>query len=307
MASTIEAQDLAEDDYGFPQTARSTEGQAVLAVLKFLASLKITVVLFALAVMIVFIGTLAQTRHDIWVVVREYFRSWYVFVPLKVFFPPAWFSNWEAPDISFPFLGGWSIGALMGVNLVAAHLVRFRAQARSGKLLLGLAILAAGMFVTAAVIMGGSGSKFQVTPLLDPSMRILWQLVQATFAGLVLLAGCWPIFGKRAGIVLLHGGVGLMMFSELWVGKTAVEAQMHIVEGETVNFVQDIRTNELAVIDASEPDTEKVVAIPQHFLKQDATLKHDVLPFDLKIVKYLQNSDLKDIQPGDYNPATTGF
>ena len=31
---------------------------------------------------------------------------------------------------------------------------------------------------------------------------------------------------KHPGMVLLHAGVGLMMFSELWVGKTAVEAQM---------------------------------------------------------------------------------
>ena len=32
------------------------------------------------------------------------------------------------------------------------------------------------------------------------------------------------------------------MLSELLVGKYAVEGQMHIKEGETVNFVQDIRT-----------------------------------------------------------------
>jgi cytochrome c-type biogenesis protein CcsB len=322
MASTIEARDSAETDYGFPQTSGNSVGRAVLAVLKFLASLKITVVLFALAVIIVFVGTLAQTRHDIWVVVREYFRSWYVMVPFKVFFPPSWSPDWEPTGFtvpsfvpyfngrvidSFPFLGGWSIGALMAVNLIAAHLVRFRAQARGAKLAKGLSILAIGVLVTTVVILGGNGTKFQVTPLIDPSMRILWQLIQATFAGLVLLAGCWPIFGKRAGIVLLHGGVGLMMFSELWVGTTAVEAQMHIVEGETVNFLQDIRTNELAVIDETEPGTEKVVAIPQRFLMDDETIRHEALPFDLRIVEYQQNSELHGVEPGDKNPATAGF
>jgi ABC-type transport system involved in cytochrome c biogenesis permease subunit len=307
MASTVEAEETLPKEYHFPQTAESSEGRAVLAVLKALASLKITVVLFFLAVVIVLIGTLAQTRQDIWVVVREYFRSWFVMVPLKVFFPPAWFSNWEPFDISIPFFGGWAIGAMMAVNLVAAHLVRFRAQAKDARLLAGLGVLAVGAFVTTAVVLGGSGSTFQVTPMLDPSMRILWQLLQGTFAGLVLLAGCWLIFGKRAGIVLLHGGVGLMMFSELWVGKTAVEAQMHLVEGETVNFVQDIRTNELAVIDTSDPDTEMVVAIPQRFLTTGETIRHDALPFDLEIVDYLQNSDLRSVEPGEKNPATAGL
>ncbi|MBS0264255.1 MAG: cytochrome c biogenesis protein CcsA [Planctomycetes bacterium] len=307
MATGVQNAQTTDPEYRFPEQSDNSGGQAVLRVLKVLASLKITVVLFFMAVLIVLIGTLAQTRDDIWVVVREYFRSWFVMVPLKVFFPPAWFPNTEWPDISIPFLGGWSIGALMGINLVAAHLVRFRVQASGGKVAAGVVVIAAGCLLTAAVIMGGNGSTFQGTPLLDPSTRILWQLVQATIAGVVLLAGCVLVFKKRAGIVLLHGGVGLMMFSELWVGKTAVEAQMHIVEGETVNFVQDIRTTELAVIDPSEADSDKVVAIPQRFLQADEVIRHDALPFDLKIVKYLQNSDLRSLNSEDKNLATAGL
>ncbi|MBI3865371.1 MAG: cytochrome c biogenesis protein CcsA [Planctomycetia bacterium] len=307
MASIFETDDRLTREYSFPQTARSSEGQAILAVLKVLASLKITVVLFALAICIVFFGTLAQTQHDIWVVVREYFRAPWVWVRLQIFFPKSFFPTMGPVGGGFPFLGGWAIGALMAVNLVAAHLVRFRAQAKDARLIGGLAVVAVGAFVTTAVVMGGSGSTFQVTPLLDPSMRILWQLVQGTFAGLVLLAGCWLIFGKRAGIVLLHGGVGLMMFSELWVGTTAVEVQMHLVEGETVNFVQDIRTNELAVIDDSDPAHDSVVAIPQRLLKRGEVIQHEKLPFDLRIVDYLQNSELRSIRSDDKNPATSGL
>jgi ABC-type transport system involved in cytochrome c biogenesis permease subunit len=312
MAAIIEINDPAPTEtpqsaYSFPQTAASSEGRAVLAILKALASLKITVALFAMAIFIVFVGTLAQTQHDIWVVVREYFRSAYVWIPFQVFFPKSFFPDLGAIGGSFPYPGGWAIGAAMAVNLAAAHLMRFRAQAKDARLLVGLGVVAIGSVVTTGVVLGGSGTAFQVTPLLDPSMRILWQLLQGTFAGLVLLAGCWLIFGKRAGIVLLHGGVGLMMFSELWVGKTAVEAQMHLVEGETVNFVQDIRTNELAVIDTSDPATEKVVAIPQGLLKRGDKIQHEALPFDLKIFDYLQNSDLRAIEPGDKNPATAGL
>src|SRR5690606_36689086 len=66
---------------------------------------------------------------------------------------------------------------------------------------------------------------------LDPSgLRILWQLIKGGAAGMVLLAGCHLVFGRRGGIVLLHGGIGLLMFSELHTGLTVQEAQMRIAE-----------------------------------------------------------------------------
>ncbi|RPI84528.1 MAG: hypothetical protein EHM42_07440, partial [Planctomycetaceae bacterium] len=174
----------------------------------------------------------------------------------------------------------------------------------------------------------------------DSSMRILWQLIQGGMAGLVLLAGCWLVFGKRAGIVLLHGGIGLLMFSEILVGLRAEEAQMHIKEGEIVNYVQDIREVELAVVDRTDPQAETTVAIPQARLTEgfeavehpfltrsfcrkmpqtlrdlvgcrpgESVIRDPRLPFDVKIVKYLQNSRLTPIggKTDEENPATIGL
>ena len=59
-------------------------------------------------------------------------------------------------------------------------------------------------------------------------MRILWQLIKGGLAALVLLAGCWLVFRKRAGIVLLHAGVALVMANELVVHNLHVEGQMRI-------------------------------------------------------------------------------
>jgi ABC-type transport system involved in cytochrome c biogenesis permease subunit len=308
MATMIETEESAPPAYSFPQTSGSPLFRGVLAVLKVLSSLKITVVLFALALFIVFVGTLAQTQYDIWKVVHTYFRSGFVWIPFQVFFPKSFFPNLGTVGGSFPFLGGWAIGGMMAINLFAAHLVRFKIQAKGRRLLEGLAIIAVGCAVTWTVIAAGSGHGFQGMGVLDPSMRILWQLLQGGFAGLVLVAGCWLVFGKRAGVVLLHAGVGLMMFSELLVGTSAIEAQMNIVEGDSVNFVQDIRANELAVIDLSDPHNDTVVAIPQSFLKDGEKIKDEMslLPFDIKVVKYLQNSDLGPVEKGVPNPATHG-
>src|SRR5262245_23119252 len=48
------------------------------------ASLRFTVWLFVLSLFIVFYGTWAQVDEGIWYVVRSYFRSWFVWIPIKV-------------------------------------------------------------------------------------------------------------------------------------------------------------------------------------------------------------------------------
>ena len=50
-----------------------------------LASLRLTVVLFALALVLVFCGTLAQVDMGIWTAVNQYFRSAYVWIPFQLF------------------------------------------------------------------------------------------------------------------------------------------------------------------------------------------------------------------------------
>ena len=113
--------------------------------LKPLASLRLTVVLFALATVLIFCGTLAQIDAGIWTVVRTYFRSAYVWIPFQIFFP----RSMGIPG-AFLFPGGWLIGGLLLLNLVTAHAVRFKATwKRSGIILLHLGIIV--MFVGEAV------------------------------------------------------------------------------------------------------------------------------------------------------------
>ena len=356
--------------------------QGVRTALGPLASLKLTVVLFAMAIFIVFAGTLAQVEKDIWEVIDDYFRTAIAFIPFRIFFPKSFFpdgtllANFRETSRGIWFPGGWLIGATMFVNLLAAHLVRFKVQAKDTRLAAGLGVILAGCVMTWLVILSGSNSDgFQeaaiswsvlwelmkyglgalwlgmATALLriehkrrlefwlfgaivvgigavvvwlfyqgdaaqfdNATMRILWQLIKATFAGLVLLGGSIMVFKKRAGIVLIHGGVFLMMLSELLVGLTAIETRMTIQEGATTNFAQDIRTFELAVTDrnvADLPDEDRVVVVPKNILmKEDGEkfkqVRHSDLPFDMTVLKYLENSALRSLKDGDDNPATAG-
>jgi hypothetical protein len=123
-----------------------------------LASLKLTVTLLALSIVLVFCGTLAQLDHGIWAVVNSYFRSFFVLIPVLIFFPRTYHIP---PSIVFPFPGGWAIGSLLLVNLVAAHATRFKVSLkRTGILLIhaGLIVLMMGELVTGIFAIEGNMS-----------------------------------------------------------------------------------------------------------------------------------------------------
>ena len=328
-----------------------------------LASLKLTVVLFALSIVLVLAGTLAQDTMSIEAVKAEYFKVWFTFLNLQLLFPSGFFpegSPLGSFDLWMIFPGGKTLGLLMLVNLLAAHAVRFTVQGRGPRLWIGLGVIAIGMVITAVVIASGMNTDTIYKPILSweqvwylllsslagvtllsiygaftvppekkllswllialaaallaatvwlgmrtwyqgvenaqltpPSMRILWQLLKGTFAGVVLLAGCILAFKKRAGIVLLHGGVALLMISELLVNLQALEMNISLAEGDATNYAFSTQEVELAVVDPLDDETEHVVVVPQHMLTNPGQrIAHEELPFDLEVVEYYPHAKM---------------
>jgi ResB-like family len=136
-----------------PRPAKNWLTEALHAI----ASLRITVVLFVLSLLLVFYGTWAQVDKGIWTVVHEYFRSALVWIPLRVLFLQP--TNTNIPG-AIPYPGGWLLGGALLVNLLAAHFVRFKVYrsrsdvlgmlSRSGILLLhaGIIVMMLGELVT---------------------------------------------------------------------------------------------------------------------------------------------------------------
>lgn len=131
----------------------------VKRILKPLASLRLTVVLLGLSVVLVFLGTVAQVDDSINTVLGRYFYTWVAKVPFQVFIRfgqkffniskdaafPSWFPVW------FPYPGGWILGGLLMLNLLAAHTVRFKLSwKRSGIWLIhiGIMLLLLGEFLS---------------------------------------------------------------------------------------------------------------------------------------------------------------
>ena len=137
-------------------------------------ALRTTVVLLACGIFLVFAGTLAQEKKDIWEVMQAYFRCWFAWIDFQVFFVRAFF-NGEPPHVpgGFYFPGGFIIGGLLGLNLLATYVVRFilysvrslyladdsqaSFKAQLPRVLGGLAVIAVGVVLTWMVVEGGSG------------------------------------------------------------------------------------------------------------------------------------------------------
>lgn len=355
-----------------------------ISVLKPLGSMRISVFLLSVSMFLVFVGSLAQARRDVWMVVNEYFRCWVAWVNAKDLFPPTMFPGWIDFDWSrlgwlerFPYPGGWMIGTAMCVNLLAAHVYRIRFAVKGQRLMVGLLALVGAMGITAWIITAGNATGLQSDPLLgydgvwrvvlgslaaiavgsglltfgpfsaegpgrilwaavgivsgslflyfllgedarltNESMRILWQLIEGSIAASALLIACSLLFNKRAGIVVLHLGILMLMFSEWQVAKYGRENQMTLTEGETSTFLRDIRERELAIVErggAREDGEEKdrVWVIPEGILKQandsGEVIAGENLPFPIRVREFFVNSELKTRSSDTELPKAAGL
>jgi hypothetical protein len=184
-----------------------------LEFVRFFVSLRLTVGLLALSALLVFFATLDQVHLGIWAVQEKWFKSFIVLHEINGF-----------PVPIFP--GGYFIGGLLLINLVAAHAKRF---------------------------------------------VVTW---------------------KKAGIQLVHSGLILLLLGELFTGLYQEEYQMRLDEGQTRNYSESWRFNELAVSDVTKPDEEVVTVIPENHLARTKPIAPDALPFQIVPRAYYPNASL---------------
>jgi len=250
-----------------------------------LQSLKLTVWLLALSMLLVFAGTLAQIDKGIWNVMDQYFRCYIALIDLPVFFP----RDWNIPNMVIPFPGGFLIGWLLTVNLVAVHFQTFKVLAKGGRRIVGLAMFALGVLVVIGVMFGWGTAPVAATDD-DAFWRVFLRLGRGTMAAVVLYGACLLLYRQRAGMVLLHGGILFLLIGEFFTAIFAVEATMTIKEGETVNFLDRSQQLELSFTDTSRPDYDTVTVIPHKLLKDGAVISDENLPFDVKVHRFMENS-----------------
>ncbi len=86
--------------------------------------------------------------------------------------------------------------------------------------------------------------------------------------------------GKRKiGIALIHLGVVLLLVGQMLTDFLARESALHLRIGETKNYSEADRAYELAVMDTTDKDSAKVVAIPCSVLVRRGAVSDPEMPF----------------------------
>jgi ResB-like family protein len=178
-------------------------------------SLKLTVFCLACAMILVFVGTLDQVNIGVYEAENRYFKSLFLY-----FTPPG--TTLRVPW----FPGGYLVGGLLLLNLIAAHLARF---------------------------------KFS-----------------------------W----RKAGILVLHAGVILLLLGQLFTSLFQVESQIRLNPGETKNYSISYYHDELAVIDTSATNFDQVISIPDSQLYKGRRILLPVDSLRVDIEEYFPNSAL---------------
>ena len=205
----------------------------VRAILAPIASLKVTVFLLVLAVFVTWVVTLEQATIDIWELKNKHYSSLFVYVPLNTFLPPNWFPNAPQMKAGLILPSGLAIIIAMLMNLTAAHLLRFRIQAKGARLWTGLIVSLVAAAVTWVVIFNyqdsdGFGGKPPVP------WAQLWVYLQVVVLGLAI--GCaYAAFAIGNGrmverLVYALGaitlffllGLSVMLGEEAFIGDSAM-------------------------------------------------------------------------------------
>jgi hypothetical protein len=114
------------------------------------ASLRLTITLLSLSMILIFVATLEQVRIGIRGALAEYFESFYGIW----YYPEKFWGSEYLQDIPLPIPGGYLLGGLLIINLTAAYIVRFQWTLKKAGIQLihlGIILLLIGQLTTQAI------------------------------------------------------------------------------------------------------------------------------------------------------------
>ena len=192
----------------------------------FFVSLRLTVVLLGLSIILVFWATLAQTDLGVYGVQQKFFHS--LFIMVKI------------PGTEFPFPvfpGGYCIGGLLFINLIIAQISR---------------------------------------------LHLSW---------------------RKFGIWITHLGLIMLLVGELLSGLLQQDNDIVLDNGQTKNYAESQRQNELVITDVSDPKIDDVTSIPLDLVADLKTVQVPQIPFQIVPKQFFPNAEIASRAQAPNAPA----
>ncbi len=96
------------------------------------------------------------------------------------------------------------------------------------------------------------------------------------------------------GKALVNIGLIVLLGSYLYTNISKTETQALLKPGERLNYGDDVHAFEVALVTDSENENERVFAIPQRMLERSQTIRHDDLPFSIRVDDFVLNSIIRE-------------
>ncbi len=342
---------------------------------KFWCSLRLTVLCLIAAMVLVFVGTLAQVDQGLYDAQKKYFRSYFL-VPESIG-GAGWAqirvgsSEWKTPEhwnetegsqfslIDFEARHGEARAAMSVTKLakaaggLLANINRWRKQigleeikepqtepfavdgnpgwfvemsgTRDGKPVTTLGVIHTITYRTLPEtwfykITGDTDAVLKEKDIFRDYVQSARYAVMFKFpfvggylVGIVLLVNLlaahfqrFKFTRKKFGIFLTHAGLIFMLLGQLITDKFQVESNLRLEEGQSKGYSVSGKECELVIIDKSQLNADTVASIPAESLAPNTTHQAGMLPFQISVLDYYTNSDLAALGKGEENKATHG-
>ena len=107
----------------------------------------------------------------------------------------------------------------------------------------------------------------------------------------------------KTGIWMVHFGLILLLVGQLMTDLLARESSLHLREGETKNYSENDREVELVLVDTTDKDSDRVVAVAEDRLRTASSLQLPEIPFTIKVNRWLRNCRIVNRPPNTTEPA----
>ena len=191
------------------------------------ANLRITLTLLSFSMILIFVATLEQVRIGIRGAQAEFFESMYGIWH----YPEQFWGGDLLNPLPIPIPGGYLLGGLLILNLLAAFITRFQ----------------------------------------------------------------WTV--KKMGIQFIHLGIIMLLVGQLATQAMQEESRMQINKGESKNYLERFHGVELAFIDVTDAEVERVVALPEALLEKGGLHYSDELPFKVRVLDFGPNCEFNALPP----------